>query len=673
MKKFGVITAILISVVSTMHAQDLPSGTEQQFENLNDVTEEETEDDAYLQQLKYYTLHPLNINEATREELQALKLLNPLQIESLLQYRNLLGSLIHAYELQAVPQWDIPTIRKVVPYVTVSNKAHSIANRFTKGSRTLLLRNTRQLEKAKGYDTSLPNHYAGDRNHLLFRYKYQYKNELQYGIVGDKDAGEAFFKSRQRSGFDFYSVHFFARRIGRIKALALGDFTVNMGQGLMQWQALAFKKSTEPLAVIRQAPTLMPYYSSGEYNFHRGAGITLQQGIWETTVFGSLRNLSANLGTDSGVVYFTSFSTSGLHRTASELQDKRGVRQATFGATIKRHGRSFNLALNAVQYQFSKPMQKRPEPYNRYAISGRDWYNISTDYNLVYKNLYLFGEAAVDKRGSTAFTNGVLTSIDPKVDIALLHRHIAKSYQAVQGNAFTENVAPANERGLYMGLTVRPAAAWRINGYADFFKFPWLKYRVDAPSGGQDYMLHVNYQPRKTLEMYLRYRREQKGGNEWTADSSIRFTGRRTRQNLRLHGTYVYSPSLTLKSRAEGIWYFTERSKAGKGFLFYVESAHGVLKKFNFHLRLQYFSTDGYNSRIYAYESDVLYSYSTPAFFDTGLRYYFNLQYNVSKGLSVWLRWAQTVYTKEHSIGSGLNSIEGNTASEVKCQASYRF
>jgi hypothetical protein len=128
-----------------------------------------------------------------------------------------------------------------------------------------------------------------------------------------------------------------------------------------------------------------------------------------------------------------------------------------------------------------------------------------------------------------------------------------------------------------------------------------------------------------------------------------------------------------LKSRAEGIWYFTERSKAGKGFLFYVESAHGVLKKFNVHLRLQYFSTDGYNSRIYAYESDVLYSYSTPAFFDTGLRYYFNLQYNVSKGLSVWLRWAQTVYTKEHSIGSGLNSIEGNTASEVKCQASYRF
>jgi hypothetical protein len=287
--------------------------------------------------------------------------------------------------------------------------------------------------------------------------------------------------------------------------------------------------------------------------------------------------------------------------------------------------------------------------------------------------MYLFGEAAVDKRGSAAFTNGVLASIDPKVDVAMVHRHMAKGYQAVQGNAFTENVSPGNEQGFYLGLTIRPAAAWRVNCYADFFKFPWLKYRVDAPSGGQDYMLHLNYQPRKAVEMYLRYRREEKGLNDWTADSTIRFPSRRTRQNLRLHGTYTYSPSLTLKGRAEAIWYLTERSRAEKGFLFYVESTHEVLKKLNAHLRLQYFDTDGYNSRIYAYESDVLYSYSTPAFFGTGLRYYVNLQYKVLKDLSVWLRWAQTVYTKEHSIGSGLNSINGNTVSELKCQASYRF
>lgn len=50
------------------------------------------------------------------------------------------------------------------------------------------------------------------------------------------------FKGRQKAGFDFYSVHLFARRLGIIQSLAIGDFTVNLGQGLIQWQSLAFKK-----------------------------------------------------------------------------------------------------------------------------------------------------------------------------------------------------------------------------------------------------------------------------------------------------------------------------------------------------------------------------------------------------------------------------------------------
>ena len=60
---------------------------------------------------------------------------------------------------------------------------------------------------------------------------FAYKNLLQFGVVGDKDAGEQFFSGAQNLGFDFYSIHLFARNVGRIKALALGDFTVNMGQG----------------------------------------------------------------------------------------------------------------------------------------------------------------------------------------------------------------------------------------------------------------------------------------------------------------------------------------------------------------------------------------------------------------------------------------------------------
>lgn len=672
MKTFVTILSLVFWTIPAA-AQQLPTGAEQQLENLTEITEEETEDDSYLQQLQYYHLHPLNINTASAEDLQTFKLLTPLQIQSLLQYRKLFQNLISLYELQAVPLWDIASIRKLLPYITISGSLRNIGTRFTTGEHRFLWRNTRIIEKQKGFNTALPTHFTGDGNHILFRYKYQYKNELQYGVVGDKDAGEAFFKNKQRSGFDFYSFHFFARKLGMVKAVALGDFTVNMGQGLIQWQALAFKKSSEPLAVVRQAPTLAPYHSAGEAIFNRGAGITLQKGIWETTVFASFRNSSANLVNDSGETYFTSFSTSGLHRTLSELADKNAVQQTAFGGSLKLHRDRFNIGLNAVQYRFSKPLQKRSEPYNLYAINGKEWHNISADYNGVLKNVYFFGEAATDKRGSTAFVNGLIASVDAKVDIALVHRRISQKYRALYGNAFTENSAPANERGLYLGITVRPTNAWRLNGYADFFKSPWLKYRVDAPSAGQDYLVQLTYQPTKRLEAYARFKQEQKALNELTPDSVAHFISPKKRQNIRLHLTYNPNPFLTLKARSEVLLYAIKSSDAETGFLFYAEAGYGGLKKLKGNIRLQYFSTGGYNSRIYAYESDVLYSYSIPAFFNRGVRYYFNLQYDVFKRFSVWLRWSQTVYKNGTSIGTGLTSINGNTRSELKCQASYRF
>ncbi|HKB45305.1 MAG TPA: hypothetical protein VKC90_12980, partial [Chitinophagaceae bacterium] len=74
-----------------------------------------------------------------------------------------------------------------------------------------------------------------------------------------------------------------------------------------------------------------------------------------------------------------------------------------------------------------------------------------------------------------------------------------------------------------------------------------------------------------------------------------------------------------------------------------------------------------------AYENDVLYSYSIPAFFDKGFRYYFTLNYDLNKKLSLWLRWAQTIYRDKKTIGSGLDEIQGNHRSEIKLQVRRLF
>ncbi|MEO6837462.1 MAG: hypothetical protein ABI185_03680, partial [Ginsengibacter sp.] len=89
--------------------------------------------------------------------------------------------------------------------------------------------------------------------------------------------------------------------------------------------------------------------------------------------------------------------------------------------------------------------------------------------------------------------------------------------------------------------------------------------------------------------------------------------------------------------------------------------------------RLSYFETDGYDSRIYAFENDVLYGYSIPVFFNKGFRYYANLHYKFSKKLGVWTRFSQFVYADQFEIGSGLDKIKGNKKSEIKFQVIYSF
>ena len=90
-------------------------------------------------------------------------------------------------------------------------------------------------------------------------------------------------------------------------------------------------------------------------------------------------------------------------------------------------------------------------------------------------------------------------------------------------------------------------------------------------------------------------------------------------------------------------------------------------------MRYALFDTDSYNSRIYAYESDILYAFSIPAYYSKGSRLYFNLKYTLRDFLDIWLRYSQTYYSDLDVISSGLNQINGNAKSEIKVQVRIKI
>jgi hypothetical protein len=93
----------------------------------------------------------------------------------------------------------------------------------------------------------------------------------------------------------------------------------------------------------------------------------------------------------------------------------------------------------------------------------------------------------------------------------------------------------------------------------------------------------------------------------------------------------------------------------------------------SFAARYALFETDSYYSRIYAYENDVLYAFSIPAYNGRGSRFYISAKYHIARGIDFWLRYAQTFYSDRNEIGSSKEQINGNTKSEIKAQLRLKF
>lgn len=661
-----------------IHAQEIPLPAQQQLEMQAEKSGDQPDDDGWLMQMEEYGRHKININKADEADLRRLGILNEMQILAFMNYRRVMGEFLSVYELQAIPGWDQTLIRRLFPFISVSTlvtNREQIVNRLRKGEHSLLCRSFMDLKRSAGYfGDSSGKKYIGSPPHLFFRLRYHYKDLLQWGISGEKDAGEPLFKKGEAKGFDHYFFHFFLRRLGVIKALALGDFTVNLGQGLIQWQSLAFKRSAEVMNCKRQSDILRPYSSSGEFYYHRGAGMTISKRNWSLTGFLSFRQLDAKPYWDSltNTWYVRSFLVSGYHRTKTENETRDRVAQLFYGGNISYEKQGWKLGLNLAAVHFSLPFRKQEEPYDRFAFEGKRNGNMSADIGYTWKNMHWFSELAIDAGLHRAILSGLLVSLDRKVDMSVLWRNIPASFQSIGGNAFTESASPCNEKGLYLGVSIRPRTDLKLDLYWDGFTSSWLRYRLHGPSSGSEFLFQLTYSPDKLTEIYGRFRSGQKQMNKGEGNYySILMV---PKQNYRWHVSRKLGQEFSIRERVDFIVYDRGGTDRQQGFSCYTDLLYRPpLKPLSLSARWQYFETEGTDAMVYAYENDVLYSFSIPGLSGKGKRYYLLAGYDLGKKTSIWLRLAATFYSGLDHIGEGEDLIRGNKKADYHFQVRHIF
>lgn len=646
-------------------------------------------EDLYETLFQYYQ-QPINLNNTTPEELASLFILSRPQIASFFKHIQDNGKLLSIYELQAIPDFDLITIYKLLPVVRVEDAGLYADSRplwqrlIGEDNNALILRYERTLQQRLGYTatdsaSSSKSRYVGSPDKLYLRYRQSHAQDYSLGITAEKDAGEAFTwdSNTKRYGFDFYTAHFQLYNRGRFKTIALGDYQLQIGQGLQLSSGYSVGKGSETITTLSRANLgIRPYSSVLEYAFFRGAAVTYSlKNNLHVTGFYSTKRADANLQTDTissdFTESFTGIQTSGFHRTSTELANKGRVREQVFGSGLQYQKQAFTLGLTAVSTSYSSPIQKTDAPYQRFEFSGTSNYTFGSNYSYTWQNVYLFGETAMSKSGGIGSINGLIANLSNKAELAMLYRYYSRNFHSLYGGAFGEGSRNINERGFYTGIKLKPIARWELTAYYDRFTFPWLRYRVDAPSYGDEYLVRLYFKPNRQSALYGQFRTESKGLNVTSNTSPIDYVAQALRRSYLLYYEFSPTPVLSLKSRVQFSSYEHEGPKQ-TGYVI-AQDVNYTFRNISLSTRYALFDTDSYDTRQYVYERDVLYAFSIPALSGKGTRVYALLQFQLIRDLDVWVKYGVTKYRNVDTIGSGLETIEGSKRSDVKAQIRYKF
>lgn len=671
-------------------ALGLPGKVDAQNVNWREYIEqlaEEGMDEAAIENIYQEMLqledNPLDLNIVTRDQLNQIPLLSLDEATAIADFLEKNRPVYTVFELRNVPYLDLKTVERIIPFFYAGeNKSPETAalrsGILQYGHHEVQLRLDNTVTPRAGYGdfsdsilTRYPNRkYRGEDFYHSLRYAFRYRDKIQAGITAEKDAGEPFFKQGYPRGYDHYGLHLIVRDIGKLKTVALGDYRLSFGQGLILNNDFMVSKAWNSGSIVRRTQQPKRHFSTAESGFFRGAAVVAGMSNLTLTSFYSNKKIDTNLS-DEGII--TSFKTDGLHRTPLEIEKKENTREQVAGANINYRKNNIQAGISGVYHTYSRMYNPALQDYNIYYLRDKSNMNASIDYSYQLPGFIIAGETAVSKNGSVAALHTLQYRPSSNLSFSLLHRYYPISYNALYAQAFSEGSAVRNERGLFLSMQFTPFSRFTVNSYLDIVRYPWLKYGVDTPSKALDFYLLATYTLSRRSSFDLRYKYKQKEKNmTWPTESSTSVLPYATHK-IRIRYAHVFQSGWESRTTSDLAHYTEKHSPSETGYMLSQNIGYRGKGPFAGDLYLAFFNAESYDVRLYSYERNLLNSFYMPSFYGKGCRISASAKYEISAVLTLSLKAAHTRYFNRNTIGSGTELIDGNHRTDLYFYMRWKF
>lgn len=628
------------------------------------MSAEELEDDdwqATFELLEQLAETPIDINHATRSELEQLPFLSEQQLTDLQEYVDRYGPVRSMGELRMVASLDYQQLQLLPFFVCIGGEGETqpqklpLDSMFRRGRQELTATLRIPFYERKGDK----NGYLGYRYRHEVRYDFKYGDRVRFGLTGAQDAGEPFLSNRNRWGYDVYSYFAQLRHLGCAEQVVVGKYKLSTGRGLVMGGSLTLGKLVALQRLGRTTETLRPHTSRSEADYLQGAAATWRLSRpWRLTTYVSYRPIDATL---DSLGQARTLITSGYHRTEAEMEKKYNTHMTDVGLRLALSSGRLKAGLTAAYTHLDRRLQPATAVlFRRYQAEGRDFANFSADYAYRLSRLSFSGETAIDRHGHVATQNVVGWEPSQRWSLMALQRFYSYRYHSLRAHTLSEGGHVQNESGLMVGATWRPLRHWQLQGYADYAYFPWARQQASRSSSAFDLLVAATGQwARWTLQGRYRRHRRERDNEKGVPEGQVAHQARLSANYSFPQSSWSCMTQADLTRVTDNGWMLSERVSW--------KHRYGLLCA-----TVAWFSTDSYGSRLYLYERQLPHVFGFPSYYGRGVRAMLLARADLGR----WQCHARLGYTRQldrSTVGSGLQEIAHSFTTDLDLQLRYRF